>query len=178
VLSAQSYMRSYQGPNYDSEDLLKAQKMTEEALKRAALLDEDQVQRLQDDLKKIHMLRAERLFNDGLTFMRLRKWTGAKYSFEEVLRRYPETPFAEKAKDELVKIAPKVPAKSDTAELRYSEESEWTLPKINWPIWSPPSLLPKKEPSKDSREPVKDSPPADNNDGPLQLPPAKSGSSR
>ena len=51
VLSAQSYMRSYQGPNYDAEDLLKAKKMTEEGIKRAALLDPEQTKRLEDDLK-------------------------------------------------------------------------------------------------------------------------------
>jgi TolA-binding protein len=169
VLSAQSYMRSYQGPSYDSEDLIKAQKMTEEGIKRAALLDPEQTTRLQDDLKKIHQLRAERLLADGKAFADLRKWTGARYCYEQVLKRYPESAVAAKAKDELVKIAHKLPPKQESAELKYGEESEWSLPKMNLPSWKTPSLLPKKESTK---EPTKDSPPADDGDESVRLPPA------
>jgi TolA-binding protein len=169
VLSAQSYLRSYQGPNYDAEDLLKAQKMTEEGLKRAALLDADQVQRLEDDLKRIHMMRAERLFNDGMTDVKLRKWVGAKYYFEQVIRRHPDTPFARKAKEELVKIMPRLPADADPTELRYDAESEWTLPKISVPSWKAPSLLPKKAPKSETPQ---GEPTADEAGESLELPPA------
>ena len=167
VLSAQSYMRSYQGPNYDAEDLLKAKKMTEEGIKRAALLDEEQTKRLEEDLKRIHVMRAERLFNDGQIYANLRKWQGAKYCYEQVIRRFPETHFADKAKDELVKIAPKIPAVADKDEIKYQEESTWTLPKLNVPSWMTPSVLPKKDAKPDA--------PASRNAGDeetLQLPPA------
>jgi outer membrane protein assembly factor BamD (BamD/ComL family) len=167
VLSAQSYMRSYQGPNYDAEDLLKAKKMTEEGIKRAALLDPEQTKRLEDDLKRIHLMQAERQFNDGATYAQLRKWQGAKYCFEQVIRRFPDTPFAEKAKDELVKIAPKIPADASSNDIKYQEESTWTLPKLNVPSWMTPSLLPKKEARPDA-------PPSQNDEEALQLPPAAS----
>jgi len=168
-LSAQSYLRSYQGPNYDADDLLKAKKMTEEGLKRSAQLDPEQSKRLEDDLRRIHMMRAERLYNDGVQFANLRKWQGAKYCYEKVITRFPETPFAQKAKDELIKIAPKIPADAGKTEIKYEEENTWGLPKISMPSWKTPSLLPKKEPKPDA---PKTGAATDDGDETLQLPPA------
>lgn len=142
VLSAQSYLRSYQGPSYDAEDLQKAQQMTEQALRRSAQLPPEQRQKLELDLKKIYDMRAERQYDDGMMHLRLRKWRGAEFCFRETVKKFPDTKWAEFAKVELEKLQPKLASLPAQQSLKYGEDNSLRLPKIDWPKWQMPSLRP------------------------------------
>lgn len=105
VLGAQAYLRGYEGPNYDSTDLENAFKLTTAALKRPDMPDEQRA-RLEADLRLIYLERAKRDFNSGEQYRRMRRPSGARYYYQLVLKNYPDTDWARRAKEELDRLPP------------------------------------------------------------------------
>lgn len=104
VLGAQSYLRSYQGPQYDGSDLAASERLGRQALTRAVELTPDQRTRLEEDMRVIYLERAKRYYHVGEQYLMIRKPQAARYYFEKVTMKYPDTPWAKKAEEQVKRI--------------------------------------------------------------------------
>lgn len=155
VLGAQAYKRAYEGPNYDGVDLENAFKLTTSALKRPDLPD-DQRARLEADLRVIYLERAKRDFASGEQYRRMRRPGGARYYYQLVMKKYPDTDWARRAKDELDKLPPEAtktasneyqpqPSLAERIKSRFAGGStvvETSTQRSVQPVQGAPNLLP------------------------------------
>lgn len=101
VLGAQAYLRAYQGPRYDGKDLDDAERLTRLALSNSQGLTEEQIDRLQKDLRVIYLERARRDFTVAEEYRRMRRNNAAIFMYEHVARKYPDTDWARRAQEEI-----------------------------------------------------------------------------
>lgn len=111
ILGAQAYMRSYQGPLYDGSELEGAERLTRAALQRDADLPTEQRVKLEQDLRVVYLERAKRDFNAGEEYRALRRPKAARYCYNLVIQRYPDTDWARKAEEEIRRIDAKLAIK-------------------------------------------------------------------
>jgi outer membrane protein assembly factor BamD (BamD/ComL family) len=107
ILCEQSYLRAYRGPQYDSQDLEGARRMAQIALDSRENYSPDQQQRLEADLRAIHIERAKRDFTTGEDFRMRRYFTSAKYYYGLVVKNFPDTDWARRAEDRLRELGDK-----------------------------------------------------------------------
>lgn len=97
-------MRGYYGPDYDGDGLEKAREQIKQAL---ALFPENG--ELQADLTHrldlINDQEAERAFRLGSFYQRVSKAAAAEFYYGKVMARWPESPWAEKAKSQMAMLA-------------------------------------------------------------------------
>jgi TolA-binding protein len=105
MLGAQAYLRAYQGPNYDGADLDHAHRLTKLALSRARELSAEDRQRLESDLRVIHLEQAKRDFASAEHYLKLRQPQSARYYFDLVRTKYPDTDWARRAEEESARLA-------------------------------------------------------------------------
>lgn len=105
TLGAQAYLRAYQGPEYDGQDLDNAYRLTKAALRRGNQLPQEERQRMENDLRVIYLELAKRDFATAQQYARLRKPESARYYFELVKKKYPDTDWARRADEELGRLA-------------------------------------------------------------------------
>lgn len=103
-LGSQAYLRSYRGPDYDGMDLDAAARLTKAALARSAELPEEQRQRLEQDMRIIHIERAKRDYRTGEHYLQLRKPMAARMYFQRVIENFSDTDWARRAEEEIAKI--------------------------------------------------------------------------
>jgi len=98
-------MKAYAGPEYDGAGLEQARAQIEQVMKaypeKAASTADD----LSHKLDLIADQQAERAFTNGAYYKRAGKVAAAEFSFAEVPARWPESPWAKRAKAELATLA-------------------------------------------------------------------------
>ena len=107
ILCEQAYLRAYRGPQYDDTDLDGAYKMAKVALDARDSYGEDQVRRLEADVRAIHLERAKRDYSMGEDFRHRRLYTSAKYYYRLVVKDYSDTDWARKADERLRELGDK-----------------------------------------------------------------------
>lgn len=107
ILCEQAYLRAYRGPQYDDTDLDGAYKMAKAALDSRDSFGDEQVRRLEADVRAIHIERAKRDYSMGEDFRRRRLYTSAKYYYQLVVRDYSDTDWARKAEERLRELGDK-----------------------------------------------------------------------
>lgn len=103
--SIDSKLNAYVGPNYDGTGLEEARKLALQSMsmfpeQRASYSDE-----LYHKLALIEDQMAERTYRRGERYLWTGKVTSAEYCFGEIPARWPESPWAEKAREQLTVIA-------------------------------------------------------------------------
>lgn len=114
VLGSQAYLRAYSGPKYDGTDLDSAEKLIKAALARPSLSGEQKT-RLEQDLRRIYLERAKRVFTAAEDYRRMRRPNGARYYYGLVIRKFPDTDWARRADEELKQLGPPDAASSRLA---------------------------------------------------------------
>jgi len=112
VLGMQSRLRSYQGPQYEVSPLDEAEKLAEQAL---ISFPDDQLgaekQRLEQVRKAIRFERAQREFQAGEYYYKVKYFRAARIYYQRTIAEYPDTPFSKMAEERMAetKDLPPVP---------------------------------------------------------------------
>ncbi len=105
-------VKSYMGPEYDSSCLEKARGM---AIQTMETFPERQAsfEKLYLTIDHINDANAEKIYNIGMQYKRMKKVASAEYYLGWVPQRWPNSPWAVKAKTELAQLAkmPRKPSK-------------------------------------------------------------------
>lgn len=109
LLGLQSRMNSYQGSQYDSTPLAEAEKLADTTVKQFANAMPEERTRLLETQNKIRIQQAERDFENGEYYYRRGYYGAAKYYFEVVADKYPETALAQMARDRIAASKDKLP---------------------------------------------------------------------
>ncbi|MBN8624414.1 MAG: outer membrane protein assembly factor BamD [Planctomycetes bacterium] len=104
LLGLQSYMNAYQGPQYDPTPLTKAEKLADHTLKNYGGSMPEERPRLYQAQEAIRAQIAEREYDLGEYYRRLDYNRAASAHYANVLKEYPETKFADLAKQRLAEI--------------------------------------------------------------------------
>jgi outer membrane protein assembly factor BamD (BamD/ComL family) len=105
-------MKGYQGPDYDAAGLEKARQLIGQTMgtfpERPAGFE-----KLYLTLDHINDAEAEKTFHIGMQYKRRNKVASAEYYFGKIPQRWPNSPWAVKAKSELAQLAkmPRTPSK-------------------------------------------------------------------
>ena len=105
-------MKSYQGPEYDAACLEKARGLVQQTMdtfpERQASFE-----KLYLTLDRINDAQAEKTYNIGMQYKKMKKVISAEYYLGKVPQRWPNSPWAVKAKTELAQLAklPRKPSK-------------------------------------------------------------------
>lgn len=104
LASIDSKIKAYVGPDYEGSGLERAR----EQIRQAQLLFAENPQVLQalySTLDQIKEAEAERAYRRAAYYHKIGKYTSAEYMYGMVPRRWPKSPWAQKAKDGLAQIA-------------------------------------------------------------------------
>jgi len=104
VLGAYVKLMSYQGPEYDATELREAKKLREATL-RMYPNRPDRV-RMEAEIKKMELAEAGQLWADVKYYKAKGKPKGVAIYCKEVIRKFPNSEYAVKAREELAKIKP------------------------------------------------------------------------
>ncbi len=112
LASIEARMKGYLGPEYDGSGLEKARELVKNTMQT---FPERQAsfEKLYHTLDVINDAQAEKTFTDGMYYKRIGKVASAEYYFGKIPQRWPNSPWAVKAKTELVQLAklPRKPSK-------------------------------------------------------------------
>ncbi|MGC3969868.1 MAG: outer membrane protein assembly factor BamD [Pirellulales bacterium] len=100
----QSYLNAYQGPQYDPTPLNKAEKLADHTLKNYAQAMPEERPRLYQAQEAIRAQVAEREYDLAEYYRRLDYNRAARAHYANVLKDYPDTKFAELAKQRMTEI--------------------------------------------------------------------------
>jgi outer membrane protein assembly factor BamD (BamD/ComL family) len=98
-------MKGYLGPDYDASGLEKARDLVRKAMKIFPDEDQAKTEGLFHTLDLINDAEAEKRFKQAMYYKRVRKVASAEYYFGHILQRWPNSPWAVKAKTELAELA-------------------------------------------------------------------------
>lgn len=103
VLAIRSKLRCYQGPQYEATPLNDAEKMIDQTLLQfpAEVLGEER-ERLIATRQLIRVERAQREFQSGEYYYKIKYYRAARYYYAETIREFADTPFAKMAEQRLV----------------------------------------------------------------------------
>jgi outer membrane protein assembly factor BamD (BamD/ComL family) len=99
LLGLQSYMNSYQGPQYDVSPLAKAEKLSDHTLKIFGPQLQEEKARLEQAREAVRAQLAEREYDLGEYYRRLGYNRAARAHYANVQRDWPGTKFADLAKE-------------------------------------------------------------------------------
>jgi outer membrane protein assembly factor BamD (BamD/ComL family) len=104
-------MNSFMGPEYDGSMLEKARGLVKKTME--IFPDQAATEELYHTLDHINNAQAEKTFRDGMYYERVGKVTSAEYYFGKIPQRWPNSPWAVRAKVELAQLAklPRKPSK-------------------------------------------------------------------
>lgn len=105
LLSLQSKMLAYQGPQYDATPLKEAGTLADQTLLQFGHQLPDERERLLKSKAAVHAQQAERDWDSGQYYRKLGYNRAARFYFNEVITKYPDTPFAEQARQGLDEIS-------------------------------------------------------------------------
>ena len=102
VLGIRAKLRSYQGPQYEASPLDDADKLIETTLTQFPpdVLG-DERERLLATRQLIRIERAQREFQAGEYYYKIRYYGAARYYYAETIRQFADTPFAKMAEDRI-----------------------------------------------------------------------------
>jgi outer membrane protein assembly factor BamD (BamD/ComL family) len=104
LLGLQAYLNSYQGPQYDQTPLVKAEKLADQTIKNYGHMMPEERPRLYEAQEVVRAQIAEREYDLGEYYRRLDYNRAARAHYANVLRDYPDTKFAELAKQRTQEI--------------------------------------------------------------------------
>jgi hypothetical protein len=113
LASIDSKMKGYIGPEYDGEGLEQARETVKRTLTNFPERDAPTAEALYHTLGLISDQQAERAYTVAKYYLRIKKIPSAEYYFAMIPHRWPDSPWAGKAKEELALLA-KMP-RSETA---------------------------------------------------------------
>jgi outer membrane protein assembly factor BamD (BamD/ComL family) len=105
-------MKAYQGPDYDSSGLEKARQLVSQTM-NAFPERQASFEKLYLTLDHINEAQAEKTFQTGMYYKKIKKVASAEYYLGKIPQRWPNSPWAVKAKTELAELAklPRKPSK-------------------------------------------------------------------
>lgn len=103
LLGLQSYLNSYQGPQYDPTALKKAETLVDSTLRNLGHQLAEERPRLQQAKEAIRAQQAEREYDLGEYYFRLGYNRAAQQHYANVLRDFPDTKFADLARQRMEK---------------------------------------------------------------------------
>ncbi len=106
-----SRMKGYLGPDYDASGLEKARVLVRKTM-NAFPERQESFERLYHTLDLINDAEAEKTFRIGMKYKHIKKVASAEYYFGKIPQRWPNSPWAVKAKVELAQLAkePRTPS--------------------------------------------------------------------
>ena len=104
LLGLQSKMRAYQGPEYDGIELVDAEKLVDQTLTQFPDQLNEERERVVETRRMVRAQMAERDWNVGQHYDRLKYYRAAKFYYDGIVKDYPNTPFAELAQQRIVEI--------------------------------------------------------------------------
>jgi outer membrane protein assembly factor BamD (BamD/ComL family) len=107
LLGMQSKLRSYQGPHYDAKPLQDAKKLGHLLQTQFAAQVPNERENIQQTLRNIDAQLAERDWSLGEFYHTTRHYTAAKYYYNEVVKQYPQSKFADLAKNRIEEVKDK-----------------------------------------------------------------------
>ncbi len=110
-LAIESRMKSYQGPEYDASVLEEARKLVRKSL--TEFPEQDTREKLFHTLDVINEEEAKKTYQDGIYYKQIGKPASAEFYLSKIPLRWPNSPWAVKAKTELIALAkmPRKPSK-------------------------------------------------------------------
>ena len=106
--------------------------------------DKPQALEADESIRQIRAEKAERAYDTAAFYEKQKKWKSAKVYYEEVVRNYPETPSAEKAKGRIDAV---VRAEQDLGGLKMPKMPAVHMPKVSMPKVSMPKVSMPKMPA-------------------------------
>jgi outer membrane protein assembly factor BamD (BamD/ComL family) len=110
LLSIDSKMKNYLGPNYDGSGLEQAKVLIKQSLDNFPERNPATAEKLYRTLDQIREEEAKRAYTTAEHYLWTGHLAGAEYYFGEIPVKWPKSPYAPKAKEQLAKIA-KMPRK-------------------------------------------------------------------
>ena len=104
VLGAHVKQLSYQGPYYDGTTLVAAENLKERSL--SLFPGSEDRERIRKDLSRIYLLKAQRSWKDVELWQQKDNPVAVAIACREVIEEFPETRYAERARQELRRINP------------------------------------------------------------------------
>lgn len=101
LLGLQSYMNSYQGPQYDQMPLKKADKLVDSTMRNLGHMMPEEQPRLQQAKEAIRAQKAERDYDLGEYYRRLGYNRAARTHYAYVMRDFPDTKFSDLAQQRM-----------------------------------------------------------------------------
>ncbi len=105
VLGLQAKLQTYQGPGYDKTPLEEAEKLAEVLLTQFRDELGDQWQRVVQTRQRIELLKAQRDFEMAEFYARGGYYGAARYYYQQVVRKFPRTPYVQLAQKRLQQYA-------------------------------------------------------------------------
>jgi outer membrane protein assembly factor BamD (BamD/ComL family) len=102
VLGSHVKLMSYQGADYDEEQLEEARKLKESTLR--LFPDAPESDRIRKELKAIHEARAKRLWETAMFYEKKRKPRSVGVYLRELLREFPDSTYAAPAREKLKEL--------------------------------------------------------------------------
>ncbi len=112
LLGIRAKLRAYQGPQYEAAPLLEAEELIEKTLTAfPAYKLQDERERLVQAREAIRFERAQRVFQSGEYYYKIKYYRAAQHYYRETMRDYPDTPFGKMALERMeeTKELPPVP---------------------------------------------------------------------
>lgn len=102
VLGVRSKLRSYQGPQYEATPLNEAEELIDQTLTQfpAEVLGDERARLLQAR-QMVRLERAQRDFQSAEYYYKIHYYRSARYYYGEVIREFPDTPFAKLAEQRM-----------------------------------------------------------------------------
>ncbi|HEX5446253.1 MAG TPA: tetratricopeptide repeat protein [Pirellulales bacterium] len=102
VLGVRAKLRSYQGPQYEARPLTEAEELIDQTLTQFPphILGEER-ERLLQARQLVRQERAQRDFQAGEYYYKIRFYRAARFYYAEVIKEFPDTPFAQMAEQRL-----------------------------------------------------------------------------
>ncbi|GEM_PF-2039864 len=105
VLGLQAKLQTYQGPGYDKTPLEEAEKLAEVLLTQFRDELGDQWQRVVRTRRRIELLKAQRDFEMAEFYARGGYYGAARYYYQQVVRKFPQTPYMQLAQKRMRQYA-------------------------------------------------------------------------
>jgi outer membrane protein assembly factor BamD (BamD/ComL family) len=145
LLGMQAKLRSYQGPHYDAKPLNDAKKLGHVLQTQFAAQLPNERENIQQTMKVIEAQLAERDWSLGEFYHTTRHYYAARYYYNEVVKQYPQSRFADLAKARIEEVKDKPPDPKNEIEWIASKFRRAPAPARQAPAGSP-TAVPQDQP--------------------------------
>ena len=145
LLGMQAKLRSYQGPHYDGKPLQDAKKLGHTLQTQFANQMPNERENIAQTMKVVEAQLAERDYSLGEFYYNSRHYYAAKYYYNEVVKQYPQSRFADLAKSRIDEVKDKPPdPKNEVEWIAGLFRREPAQPPV--PAGSVPPAMPAQQP--------------------------------